>query len=397
MPITKLLFINAFGHIGGDTAMLLLGLQFLASDQFKAYAVTTPRGDTYHHLKTIPDVEIIEMELGGKEFAPRRRFAGIRRAIETAAATIRIVNLVNKEDISVIYSSDRTVAMGISYAVSRITGRPLVVNAQISHYLEKSALHRAVVKHASRITVSSEHMRSKFLRYVQTPEKLFKISNAIKINKYDPNISGEKLREEIGIGPDVPVVTLVGRLNPFKGQREFIRAAELILKERPNTFFLLAGGEDVENYELQLKQLIKKLGVGDRVKLIGYRSDMPEIFAGSTMIAMPSYEEPFGLVALEAMAMCKPVVATCAGGVPEYFLDGEVGILIPPRDHHALANAILELLDDPERAREMGLRGRKHIAANYNERVYSSQIAHVLSNYTCPELHFIHSLGEEIH
>jgi glycosyltransferase involved in cell wall biosynthesis len=396
MAITKILLINAAGYIGGDTAMLLLGLPYLSSDEFAIHAVTIPRGKVYDFLRTLPNAKIVEMELGGKELAPANQSPWLKRAAQTVTAIARIVLLVHKEKVDVIYSGDRTVSMGISYAVSLLTRRPLMVNAQISHYLATSQLHRMVIRHAAKITVSSEHMRAKFLPYVRNPDKMVKIPNAIKIEKYDPNISGAKIREELGIAPHAPIVTLAGRLSPYKGQEEFIRAAALVLQKHPGAYFLMAGAEDVPGYLDYLKKLITELGVGKQVQLIGHRSNLPEVLASATLSTMPSHEEPFGLVALEAMAMCKPVVATRAGGVPDYFLDGEVGILIPPQDYQALAQAIIKLLDNPTIAIEMGKRGRKHIETFYNDRVYASQIANVLSSIHCRSVEYQASFGKEM-
>jgi glycosyltransferase involved in cell wall biosynthesis len=93
---------------------------------------------------------------------------------------------------------------------------------------------------------------------------------------------------------------------------------------------------------------------------------------------MPSWEEPFGLVALEGMAMRKPVVATRAGGVPEFVQDGQTGVLVPPRDPDALAEALLALIADPARARAIGARGRRHVEDAYTERHYVDNVRRVL-------------------
>ncbi len=392
MSLKKVLVINAAGYMGGDVAVWLLGLPALDAERFRLYAVSIPRGKVYATLRSLPNVSITPMELGGKELHPAARFGKPIRALEAAIAVPRIVNLVKREKIDVIYSIDRTVSMAISYMVSLITGCPLVLNAQISHYLTTSILHRRVIKHAVRLTVSSENMRTNFLPYVDHPNKLVTIPNAITFDRYDPTLPGSKVRAEFGIAPDAPVVVLAGRLSPFKGQDDLIRAAEIILKERPDTYFLLAGSENVPGFQAYLENLIAEFQVGHRVKLIGHRTDLPNVIASANVSTMPSHEEPFGLVALEAMAMGKPVVATRAGGVPEFLVDGEMGLLIRPRDYEKLAWSILELINDPERARAMGIRGRQHVEQFYTEKTYGQKLANFLFDvvsdvgyYTNPE------------
>lgn len=379
MSKTKILIVNAAGYIGGDVAMLLLGLPYLEPAYFHIYAVSAPRGQVYEFLCELPHVTMIPMEVGGSELHPPSRLGKPLRAAEALLTVPRVTALVKREKIDVLYTIDRTVGMTITYVVSLLTGRPLVLNAQITHYLATSRLHQRVIKHAHKITVSSEAMHRAFLPYVPDPGKLVTIPNAIKFDRYDPTISGAGIRTEWNIPADAPVVVLAGRLSPFKGQDDLIRAAALVLKERPDTYFLLAGGENVTGFLATLEHLIAELNVGHRVKLIGHRADLPAVFACATVATMPSHEEPFGLVALEAMAMGKPVVATRAGGVPEFLVDGEMGILIEPRDYHALARALLTLINDPERAQMMGLRGRNHVETYYTDKIYGKQIAALFS------------------
>lgn len=370
----KILIINAAGLVGGDVAMLLLGLPYLTPDQFTIYSATVPRGEIYEIVRELPNTRIIPMELGGKE-AQLSGTNQLQRIIQAVIAIIRITLLVRRENIEVIYTMDRTVGMVISYFVSLLSGRILVLNAQIWHYLTTSLIHRLVIKHATRITVSSEKMRQIFLPYVKEPGRLKVIPNAIVMEKYDPTIDGKAIRQQLGIPQDAPVVVLAGRLTPYKGQEDFIRAAAIVLKKYPNAYFLMAGRENVPGYQATLEQMIAQLKVGERVKLIGFCDNIPALYAGSSVVTMPSHEEAFGLVALEAMAMKKPVVATRAGGVPEFLPDGEAGLLIEPLDYEGLAKAITQLLDEPQMARKMGENGREIAENGYNDHVYGTQIA----------------------
>jgi glycosyltransferase involved in cell wall biosynthesis len=218
--------------------------------------------------------------------------------------------------------------------------------------------------------------------------RVVKIPNAIQVERYDPDIDTAAVRRSLGIVPGAPVVAMAGRLSPFKGQADLIRAAATILKVRPDTSFLIAGhdttegtlihGPNATSYRSILDDLITELGVGDRVRLIGYVADLPALMASADVVAMPSWEEPFGLVALEGMAMAKPVVATHAGGVPEFIDHGATGLLIPPRDPAALAAAVLELLIDPRRAKTMGQRARWAVGERHSARVYATSVTRVL-------------------
>lgn len=378
MTVRNVLYINAATYVGGDVAMILLGLPALDPGRFRLHVVSPPRGHVYAAFQAMPNAILTTMDLGGSEAAPPGRTGKLARAADTAAAIARIVQLVRRNKIDLIYTVDRTISLPLSYAVARLTGCPLVLSAHIGHYLHTSPVHRHIVRNAHSITVTSENMRQEFLPFARSHDQLVKIMNAIRVDRYDPSISGEAVRVELQIPPDAPVVLLAGRLNPFKGQDDLVRAAAVVLKQRPDTYFLIAGGENVPGHLALIEGLIAEHGVGHRVRCIGYRQDLPQLFATSDIATMPSHNEPFGLVALEAMAMGKPVVATRAGGVPEFLVDGEMGLLIPPRDSDALARAILTLLDDPARARAMGQRGRQHVLDHFNEEVYGKQIADFL-------------------
>jgi glycosyltransferase involved in cell wall biosynthesis len=381
----KILLINASGNIGGDTAMVLLGLERLPADRYHVHAVTIPRGRVFESIKANTNTTIHEMELGGGELsqgitAQHTVLSRILRTFQTIGAIFGITGLALREQVDYIYTGDRTVSLLISYLVSLVTGRPLIINAQISHYLKNSLRHRLALKHAVRVTVSSNGMKERFLPYVRSPEVLVTIPNAIILGKYDPSLPGTKIRAEFDIPESAAVVAMAGRIEFHKGQEDFIRAADLILKVKPETYFLIAGDDYKSGYRAYLEQLVSDLGIGQRVKFIGFRQNIAEVFAAATLSAMPSHEEPFGLVALESMAMCKPVVATRAGGVPEYLIEGEMGYLVPPRDYTALARAVLQLIDNPEIAREMGIRGRRKVVEYYSDTAYAVQIEAVFSS-----------------
>jgi glycosyltransferase involved in cell wall biosynthesis len=165
-----------------------------------------------------------------------------------------------------------------------------------------------------------------------------------------------------------PVVVLVGRISPWKGQDVFIRAAALVLKQFPACRFQIVGsalfGEDA--LEGELKQLAASLGIGEQIEFLGFRKDVPEIISAGTLVVHAStVPEPFGQVIVQAMAAGKPVVATRGGGVLEIVDDGVSGLLVPMKDADAMANAICEILSDPVRARKMGEAGRERFLERF--------------------------------
>jgi glycosyltransferase involved in cell wall biosynthesis len=164
---------------------------------------------------------------------------------------------------------------------------------------------------------------------------------------------------------DAPVILLVGRLAPVKGQAELIDALALMESRRP---VVLLAGKDLERggaYHRELEQRAAAAGVGARVVFLGYREDVASILAAANLLVLPSHDEGLPLVVLEAMAAGRPVVATPVGGTPELVVDGETGLLVPAGDAHALAAALDTLLADGARAAALGAAGRRRFEERF--------------------------------
>ncbi|NJO82706.1 MAG: hypothetical protein HC828_07690, partial [Blastochloris sp.] len=167
----SILVVNSSGGLGGDVAMVLAGLPALIESGYRLHAASIPQGPVFEQLQAIPQLRLDALYMGGSDLHPRRYNPAPLRALESVAAVARLSALVWREAIDAIYTFDRTASMPVAYAVSLLTGRPLIYNAQISFYLAQSRLHRAVVRHATRISVSSEQMRARFLPYVRDPQR----------------------------------------------------------------------------------------------------------------------------------------------------------------------------------------------------------------------------------
>jgi glycogen(starch) synthase len=157
---------------------------------------------------------------------------------------------------------------------------------------------------------------------------------------------------------DPPVVLLLGRLVPVKGFDVALRACATVLRELPDVTVALAGDGPERN---ALGALVDELGLGDAVERLGGvpMDEVAAVLRRATVVVVPSrYEEPFGLVAVEAGLAGRPVVASRMGGLPEVVEDGRNGLLVPPDDPDALAGAVLAVLRDPALAARLGDEGR---------------------------------------
>ena len=162
-------------------------------------------------------------------------------------------------------------------------------------------------------------------------------------------------RVALGLPSEGRVIGTVGRLHEQKGHRFLLEAAQTILLEMPDAVFVIAGyGPWRERLEAQAKVL----GIQANVHFPGFRPDVETVLAATDVFVLPSLWEGMSNALLEAMAAGKPVVATAIDGNVEQVVDGETGLLVPPSDSVALAEALLTLSRDADKARAMGLAGR---------------------------------------
>ena len=193
--------------------------------------------------------------------------------------------------------------------------------------------------------------------------KIFLLYNGIDPETPPPAAVGS-LIPGVAWREDDPVVCYVANFFPYKGHRDLVDAAHIVVEAFPRVRFLLVGRDSGEMGSVQDR--IEAHGLSENVLLVGERDDAARIIASSTLVAHPSHTEGFSNTILEAMAAGKPVVATDAGGIPEAVVDGVTGIIVPVRNPRKMADALLALLRDPDRARAMGKAGKKRVLDRFS-------------------------------
>src|SRR5262249_41094991 len=152
-------------------------------------------------------------------------------------------------------------------------------------------------------------------------------------------------------------------LHPEKGYEHLFRAMASLKGRTDRPVRLLIAGRGA--LEAAFRDEVRALGCEDVIQFLGFRNDVPDLMAAADLLVLPSVAEAFGLVLAEALYLGTPVVATRVGGIPEIVTDGVDGILVPPADSQALADALLDLLHDPERRRRMAGAGRQKVVERF--------------------------------
>lgn len=171
----------------------------------------------------------------------------------------------------------------------------------------------------------------------------------------EPPADIDAVKSGLGIPPVAPVVTMVSNLKPQKAPLDFVRVAGIVLKSAPDTHFVQAGDGELRDAMLAEAD---RLGVSGRLHMLGWRSDVRDIIYASDVVVLTSLWEGLPLVAPQAMAAGKPVVATAVDGTPEAVIDGVNGFLAAPHDIGRMAEKVALLLADKQLAARMGEAGR---------------------------------------
>jgi glycosyltransferase involved in cell wall biosynthesis len=206
------------------------------------------------------------------------------------------------------------------------------------------------------------------------------VPDPVDLDRFHPGIPRDRIRQELGIAGDEPLIGMIGHLTPWKGHEVFLEISRAVADRVPHSRFVVVGGSIYEThghagYPETLRQRAAALGLSDRVTFLGIRDDIPELLAGlDVLVHAPTAPEPFGRVLAEAMAVGRPVVAARCGGIPEVVEDGVTGFLVPSADVGAFTAAVVRLLEDPVLCRRLGGAGRRHAGARFGIEAHAASV-----------------------
>jgi glycosyltransferase involved in cell wall biosynthesis len=211
---------------------------------------------------------------------------------------------------------------------------------------------RFVAWQSDRVIVDSRAVREQFLGDLVPDSRTRLIHDAIDLESFGALPSRAEAKSQLGVPTGERLIGSVGRVTPWKGHHCFVEAAGLIAGRVPEASFVVVGDADTEQnrrYRARLEARAEELGLSQRLRFAGFRKDVSVYLAAMDVFVLPSSApEPLGLVVLEAMASGTPVVATAHGGPVEVLEGGRCGLLVPPNDERALADAVERLLRDAE-------------------------------------------------
>ncbi len=286
------------------------------------------------------------------------------------ATVLRLANLIRAERLELIHAHLSTASFLGSLA-ARMTGVPCVATVHgFTSLFWYGMAHRLIAVSAA--------VRDHLLTQGIPAERIRVVHNGISLTRYT-SVPAAEAKRALGLPADAPVAGVVGRLSPEKGQAVALEAWTRVAAARPGARLLLVGaGADDD----ALRVRAAELGLEALVHFAGFQDDPAPYLSACDVVLVPSLKEGLGFAALEAMALERPVVASNTGGLPEAVADGETGLLVPPGDASALADAVLALIADPTRRAALGRAGRARVEAHFDADRQFDQLRRVLAEVT---------------
>ena len=376
----RIIILHNTSDLYGASRILLFTAEALQTNGHQCIIVLSEEGLLTEELKKI-NIEFKIIRLG----ILRRKYFNVKgiinRIIVNKNAWIQLKRLIKEEKPDVIYSNTAGVLIGALVAKS----------SNVKHFWH---LHEIIIKpklftifmgwlvnrYSDKVIVVSDAVKQHWVKYIDE-KKLFRIYNGIKADHFE--ISKSTLRQELGIAEHEIIVTMIGRINHWKGQGYFLKIASLICQKNKNVKFIMVGDSYQGNEHLlkELEQTIMTLNLESKVVNLGYRTDINHILLSTDIFISPSIlPDPFPTVILEAMASAKPIAATQHGGAKEMVLDGVTGFHIPINSADEAAEIITKMINDKELRDQFGVAGKKRLNELFSYQSFQINLLQTISN-----------------
>lgn len=383
MSKLNVLFMQSEEYFVADSMIHTLLMRYLDREVVNVHIASNhgregARPAIYHVLNTIEDAAHRDTRFG-PSITNMSRLAAVSETVKSAGGVaLSLAGLAaycRRNNIDIVHCKDSPRDAFWGLLVAKAAGARCIIHVHVKAEPWIRPQVRWAMRQADALVGVSEFVADSLVAMGYCRDKTHWVLNGLDLTRWNSQDDGAldemgwsdhsdgEVRSEFGIASDVPVLACLSRLIPWKGHRELIRALAVVKRSVPDFRLLLVGStmEGHEVYAEELRQLTQELELGESIIFAGYRRDVPRIMAASDIYAMPSFEEPFGMVYLEAMAMRKPVIALDNGGPREIVEHQKSGLLSKPEDIDHLAANIVELIGNPELCRKMGLYGRRRV------------------------------------
>lgn len=370
----NILFLHAGAEMYGADKVMLDLIRRLDKTKYTPYVVLPTNGVLVDALKKENiDVSVIPYPIMRRKYF---NFKGIMQyGVRLIKYSNQLVKFAKRHEIDVVHTNTAAVLEGS--AVARKLHIPQLWSIHeiiVSPNVMFKFTSKVIAKNSAITITDSQAVKNHLLESGYFKDDAIKvIYNGVDANRFNPDNESSYLRREWNIPDNAMVVGMMGRVNSWKGQNDFLKAANILLAEHPNLYAVLVGSSFAgeEWREKELADEINKSPYKDRIVNVGYRTDSEGIYKLYDVFVLPSTNpDPLPTVVLEAMATGKPIIGYRHGGVCEMVKEGYNGLLAEVRNSADLAQKIDTLLSDDKLRETMGVHSRKRLLENFSIESY---------------------------
>lgn len=371
------LFMQTQAYFGPDARVHQLAMRYLRPDQATVHvACNAARGSAAITALRRTAGITVRPTFFGPSLTGRSAAARALAALQSLGVLVALARLslyARRQRINVVHVTEKPRDLVYGHLVALACGAQVVTHVHVKMEDWIRPVSRRLMRRCPVLIAVSGFVADSAVAMGYERQRIHIVHNALEVDPDGPDdIDVTSIRAEFGIDDDVAILSIVGRLNPWKGHELLLRALERLARDGTRFHLLVVGEDDPQgtpgggSWGRRMREMADRAGLAHAVTFTGFRRDAAAIMRASSVFAMPTWEEPFGLVFLEAMAMETPVAAIRSGAAPEVIVDGVTGLLSQPDDPDALAVNIRRLVDDPGLAQAMGRSGRRRVIDEFH-------------------------------
>ncbi|MBU1372231.1 MAG: glycosyltransferase family 4 protein [Bacteroidetes bacterium] len=376
----NILMFHSNSDLYGASRILLFTIETFQNEGHYCKVILSSEGPLSNELEQLKvDYEIINLGILRRKYL---NFKGIINRIKVTRKAWKALNkLIEKQKPDLIYTNTSGILISAFIAkkhnikhiwhLHEIILRPKIFTI---------AIGKLINSYSDKVVVVSEAVKRHWKKYIEV-SKITRIYNGIKTTK--KLLKESDLRSELNILPQEIVITMIGRINQWKGQDYFLDIAEVLLSENKNLKFVMVGDPFPGNEYManNLEERISKMKFKDNIINLYYRTDINRILEITDIFICPSIlPDPFPTVILEAMSAEKAIVATMQGGALEMIVENETGLLIPINKPQEAAKIIYKLIDVPSLRSGFAKAGKARLEQNFSYDAFQKNILQLINS-----------------
>lgn len=370
----KILYLHAGAEMYGADKVLLDLLKNLDKTQFSPYVVLPTEGVLAEALKQngIP-IQVMKYPIMRRKYFNIK--GGFNYIFDFFKFSRKLTRFAKENSIDIIHTNTAAVLEGC-YVSKRLhlpqlwSIHEIIVSPQLMYKFTSKIISRYSAVVVTDSMAVKKHLEKSGYFTKNQPQVIY---NGVDSDRFKPSNNSEYLYNEWNIPKNAKIIGMMGRVNSWKGQHDFLKAAELVMRDDPSVYTVMVGSAFVgeEWREEQLREKIDNSPYKNRIVFVGYRTDSEAIYKLLDVFVLPSTRpDPLPTVVLEAMATGKPIVGYRHGGVCEMVKDGYNGLLADVGLPEDLANKVQSILNDNELRTVMGKRSRSRLLENFSLEAY---------------------------